>query len=100
MEKVPDSLGERAGLCTYIEVNCKFAEGFLLAGDVTYRFYIGNDNITNFDVRRNTIISIYLYLTDDGLNKVSWKVEADVTVRTDMQADGLMKGDTLWATFI
>ena len=34
--KVPDSLDYGADLCTYLEVGCRFREGFLYEGDVTY----------------------------------------------------------------
>ena len=63
--KVPDSLDYGADLCTYLEVGCRFREGFLYEGDVTYRFYAGMDNCRNFDIRRNIEQHISLTLSQD-----------------------------------
>lgn len=86
-DKSPDALGEKAGLCTYIEVECSFAPGHVLEGDVTYRFYPGEDNTSNFDIRRNRNLHVTLCPTGDGLKGISWKVEADVAV-SDGSATG------------
>ena len=79
--KLPDSLGEKAGLCTFLEVACIFdGEGFL-EGEVTYRFYLGLDSSSSFDVPGNSCLDVTLQLTDTGLREVSWRVDADVSVR-------------------
>lgn len=85
--KTPDYLNQESEWCTYIEAECSFEEGNLLSGDVTYRFYLGEDNITNFDVVRNTDIDVLLTLTTDGLNEVSWRVDSNVTIE-----DGYARG--------
>ena len=77
-DKIPDALGEKAGLCTYIEVECSFAPGHVLEGDVTYRFYPGSDNTSNFDIIRNRDLHVTLCPTGDGLKEISWKVETDL----------------------
>lgn len=77
MNKVPSYLPGYADVCTYLEVVCGFASSDR-EGDVTYRMYLGEDNVTNFDVERNHIVSLSLDLTDDGLGiEDSWKVESD-----------------------
>ena len=79
--KIPESLGEKAGLCTYLEVSGVFdGEGFL-DGEVTYRFYLGLDEYSSFDVPGNACLDIKLQLTGKGLHEVSWRVDADVSVR-------------------
>ncbi|MGN1232895.1 MAG: hypothetical protein ACI4UJ_05545 [Candidatus Cryptobacteroides sp.] len=77
-QKVPDSIGAQADLCTYLEVDCTLSGEGVIGGEVTYRFYPGDDNVTNFDVRRNRSYIICLCATGDGLDRLSWKVEADI----------------------
>ena len=80
-QKTPDALGNKAGLCTYIEAVGEFEEGFLYKGTVTYRFYLGKDNTSDFSVIRNTDMAVTLTLTGEGLTEISWKVEPDVEVQ-------------------
>ena len=80
-QKIPDALGSKADLCTYIEAVGEFEEGFLYKGSVTYRFYLGKDNTSDFSVIRNTDMSVTLTLTGEGLTEISWKVEPDVEVQ-------------------
>ena len=80
-QKVPDALGSKAELCTYIEAVGTFEEGFLFKGSVTYKFYLGKDNTSDFSVIRNTDMSVTLTLTGEGLTEISWKVEPDVEVQ-------------------
>ena len=79
--KTPDSLGDTAKICTYIEVECEFQEGFLYSGTVTYRFFPGADNISDFSILRNTEMNITLCLTGEGIREISWKVDPNVTVQ-------------------
>lgn len=44
--------------------------------DVTYRFYLGQNTTRNFDVVRNTVNTVTLQLTDENVDRGSWKVEA------------------------
>lgn len=76
--KVPESLGNAAGLATYIEVGCSFDDTASYEGTVLYRFYLGRDDCSDFNVLRNSDVSVTLCLTEDGIDRVSWKVEADV----------------------
>ena len=80
-QKVPDQLGSKAGLCTYIEAIGEFEEGFLFKGSVIYRFYLGKDNTSDFSVIRNSDMLVTLTLTGEGLTEISWKVEPDVEVQ-------------------
>lgn len=91
--KVPDNIADRSSLCTYLEVDCTFCEGYFYSGDVTYRMYLGTDGLSNFDIRRNAILNVLLFLTDDALNEVSWRVEPEVSVNAGYvngwQSEGL-----------
>ena len=79
--KVPEELGPVADLCTYLEVAGVFGEDSFLDGEVIYRFYLGLDACTSFDVPGNSSIDVTLQLTGTGLREVSWRVSADVSVR-------------------
>lgn len=78
MLKVPANLSGISGLCTYLEVVCGFEDGYDKEGTMMYRMYLGEDNVTNFDVERNRVLNITLQLTYDGFDvKDSWKVVPD-----------------------
>ena len=74
--KVPDSIGNTAGLCTYIEMKGRWNDMADYEGEVTYRFYLGEDASGNFDIRRNSIHDISLYLEEESFDRISWKIDA------------------------
>lgn len=76
--KIPDTVGEEAELCTYIEVRCSMPGNGVIGGDITYRFYPGDDNTSNFDLKRNTTYTICLCATGDGLERMSWKIDPEI----------------------
>lgn len=80
-KKVPDNLKDNnALLCSYVEVKAHFdGVSSIFAGDVTYRFYLGKDNCTNFDIKRNTNYKIELIMSTN-LDAVSWKITSDVSL--------------------
>lgn len=90
--KVPDNLGERGQLCTYMEVECAFDDGGVLNGTVTYRFYLGLDAVTSFDLPGNASLYVQLTLTGDGLDEVSWRVDADVELLDGYAAGRIIQG--------
>lgn len=75
--KVPDSIGDKDGLCTYIQADAVYsADG--ASGNVGFRFYLGSDDCSNFDVRRNSVYHIVLYPDDDSPYVLGWKMDSDV----------------------
>ena len=78
--KTPEGIPGYEGLCTYLEVECAFKDGHFYSGNVTYRMSLGNDSLADFNVKGNSVLNVSLFLTDDALNAVSWRVEADVSV--------------------
>lgn len=90
--KVPDGLSEElAGLCTYIEVECRFHENEDYGspqGAVMYRLYLGQDALTDFSVRRNSVQRISLVPTETGLEKLSWMIDTSDMYRYG----GVVKG--------
>jgi len=75
-QKVPGNFDE-SGLCTYLEVACNLTDSSPLEGSVVYRFYLGRDNTSNFDVERNTDIHVALTATSAGVFQLSWRVVLD-----------------------
>ena len=78
--KVPEKIKEKASVCTYLEIGCSFRDGYFYSGDVTYRIYLGGDNVSDFNIIRNSVMDVSLFLTDDGLGEISWRVDADVSI--------------------
>lgn len=99
MQKVPGRLPAKADVCTFIEVECAFDEGDDREGSVSYRMYLGKDNVSNFDVARNQILSLSLKLTDGGIGiRDSWKVISDyiqhvTSLRLDRYRMDMYAGD-------
>ena len=79
--KVPLNIAQKAILCTYIEMEAAFLDGGILDGTVKYRFYLGLDACRSFDVPGNSSLYVQLILTGNGLDEVSWRVDADVELR-------------------
>lgn len=73
--KVPDSIGDKAGLCTYLEMKGKWSDAADYEGTVTYRFYLGEDATGNFDIRRNSLHDLTLYLDEESFDRISWKID-------------------------
>ena len=71
---------------SYIELDgiLTLTDGSALNKSVTYRFYLGENNTTNFDVTRNVTHIVTLYLTDDRVagDADLWKVETGAITDT------------------
>ena len=78
--KVEESIKEvngrdYSGLCTYVELNAwKESIGTGVSGSVMYRFYLGADNVKDFNIRRNGCYNVTLDLTQDSFGMDNWKV--------------------------
>ncbi len=74
-QKVPDNIAEKADLCTYIEVGAEFDSDSGITGNAIYRFFLGQDNTTDFNVLRNVESTVTLKITEDGLGYESWRID-------------------------
>lgn len=76
--KIPSEIPSSADLCTYLEMTASYSgeyEGVPVSSDnVVYRFYIGNDNCSDFNVIRNNDVDISLTVTRDRIFDESWRV--------------------------
>ena len=74
LDKSPDrtaAVQTRAGQLTYLEV---VAEGTgTYAGDITYRNYLGQDAVSDFDIQRNAHYVWTIRYLPDGLQYNDWK---------------------------
>ena len=75
-KKVPDNIGNVSSLCTYVEMEGEWQDGADYEGTVIYRFFLGEDASQSFDIKRNSIHNLTLYLEDDNFEKISWKIDA------------------------
>ena len=77
MMKVLDESSPYSKVCSYLEVKCRFTDGAEKTGEVIYRVYLGEDNVSNFDIKRNRALCVSLTLTESGISvKDSWKIDA------------------------
>lgn len=76
--KTPDGIPDNSELCTYLEMTSSYRgqyQGVTVSSDnVTYRFYLGEDNCTDFNVIRNKDVKINLKVTEDRIFDESWRV--------------------------
>lgn len=71
------------GVCSYIEINATYTHydndmSILEEGPVTWRFFLGKNETTDFNVERNTNYRLTLVLTGTGIGEAnaSWRVDA------------------------
>lgn len=76
--KIPSEIPSNAELCTFLEMTASYSgeyEGVSVSSDnVQYRFYLGSDNCSDFNIRRNSVIKVALTVTKDRIFDESWKV--------------------------
>ena len=83
--KIPEKI-TGADLCTYIEISGVWLEDAFYEGEVKYRFYLGEDATSNFDIRRNSIQTMTLFLEEENLERVSWKIDNSKMEAVDWEA--------------
>lgn len=101
--------------CSYIEVVADYLKGgqsgVAGSGTIIYRFFLGKDATTDFDVERNVHYKVTLTLNGDGgKDEATWRVETDLMkevnvpdvyigyragARTTIQATGDYEGMTI-----
>ncbi len=74
--KTPENLSSRSDLCTYLEVAGSYSSpGY--SGRDSYRMYLGSDNTSNFDLRRNSLYRLTFIPSEDNMRKEgNWKITA------------------------
>ncbi len=80
LSKTADKISETDGkaydqLCSYLEFTAnKPAKGDGYGGEITYRCYLGEDNVSDFSIRRNLCYDLTMNFTDEGFLLDNWKV--------------------------
>lgn len=74
-ENISDVGGKSySDLCTYLEFNASREATIGYSGSVTYRYYLGADNVSDFSLERNKRYDLTLDFTENGFHVESWKV--------------------------
>ncbi len=63
-----------SNLCTYVEFNASRVGNEGYSGNLMFRYYLGADNTSDFNVRRNSRYDLTLDFSEDGFFVDSWKV--------------------------
>ena len=95
--KIPSSLStEVAECCTYVEITADVTTQIAKYTDARYRFYPGENETTDFSIRRNTLYEIVLDFTQNMVYNQEWRIEASepdvVGVWMDKQEAMVIKG--------
>ena len=82
--KIPDNIPSAKNLCTFIEIEGRYIGGGVSAGlnsnNMTFRFYLGADNTSSFNIVRNTIQTLSFLPSDNSISTESWKVDPGIVV--------------------
>lgn len=61
--------------CSYVQMEASYSSP-RKRGNITYRFYLGKDMTSNFDVVRNTQHNVTVYFKGDGaVEETTWRVD-------------------------
>ena len=69
-ENLPEEFASR---CTYIEIEGLYSDNGLVK-EMTYRFYLGEDELSSFDIVRNSVYTVLVRLTPAGTMMDCWKI--------------------------
>jgi hypothetical protein len=79
-QKIPSSLEAlQKGLsdnCTYMEITADIVTPSAQYTDAKYRFYLGQNETTDFSVVRNTLYEVALDFTQNMVSEQEWRIEA------------------------
>lgn len=74
--KVPENIPSKSGCCTFLTVAGEYEYNGLTISELSFNMFLGEDNTSNFDIRRNRIYNLTLSISDEGAALTSsWKVE-------------------------
>ena len=86
--KIPSSLPAGvAECCTYVEITADVTTQIARYTDARYRFYPGENETTDFTIRRNTLYEIVLDFTQNMVHNQEWMIEASYPDVVDVWMD-------------
>lgn len=71
-EKVPENIGEQADLCSYVQIYGECSGYGDMEGPVSYRFFLGENGTSNFDILPNSVYNVTFTPTEDGVSRQDW----------------------------
>ncbi len=81
--KTPENIAGKSGSCTYIETEVEFSGEGGFSGTAVYRLYLGEDAVTDFNLRRNREVNLKLFASESGYEKASWKIDVSGLTRQE-----------------
>lgn len=75
--KIPSEIGQVAEYCTYIEITADIKTKSAQYTNGKYRYYLGQDETTDFSIRRNTVYNASLDFTQNMVSEEEWRIEVD-----------------------
>ena len=80
-KKIPSSLelieSGAADRCTYIEITADISTPGANYTNGRYRFYLGQDETSDFNIKRNTLYNATLDFTQNMVNEEEWRIEVE-----------------------
>ena len=80
-KKIPSTLEAikkgLSGFCTYMEITADITTKSAVYTDAKFRFYLGQNETTDFSIKRNTLYNISLDFTQNMVSEQEWRIEAD-----------------------
>lgn len=61
--------------CTYVEITADIATSAAKYTDGKYRFYLGQDQYSDFSIKRNTLYDVTLDFTQNMVKEENWRIE-------------------------
>lgn len=93
LELIESGVADR---CTYMEISADVVTPTARYHDAKYRFYLGQDQTTDFSIRRNTLHEVTLDFTQNMVCEEEWRIEVGdpeiVGIRIDKEEAMVIKG--------
>ena len=74
-KKIPSQISTRANFCTYIELTVDVETAGAKYRNGKYRFYLGADETTDFNIRRNTVYNAAIDFTQNMVFEEEWRID-------------------------
>lgn len=98
-KKIPSSIGDSSvsGLCTYLLVEAEAVTPTAEYGRIHCRCYLGEDTVSDFNIKRNTRYELNLDFESDFIKEEEWRFEPDTpdikgSIRTSKSTISLFYG--------
>ena len=87
----------RSKLCTYLEIEGNYKRS-THEGKILYRLYLGSNSTTNFDLERNHLYNVRIFISGDGCSENSWRVDKSLIERILPSVGDYLYSDTTYSS--